>query len=96
MKVPQFYVSVALGALCVILSITFLLLSKSTQNLQVQIQAQQQEVNQANAIAQHFQSLASDMVQASAKNDKIKQILAQNGITVNAPAAPSTPLFPAK
>jgi len=91
MKVPQFYVTVALGAICLVLSIVSLLLSKSNQTLQAQYQAQQDEINRGNATLQVGQNVLRDMAELSVKNDKIKEVLKNNGynVTVNASATPS-------
>ena len=92
MKVPQFYITVALGAICLVLSITSLLLSKSNQNLQAQFQAQQEEINKGELSLKVGQNLLRDMAELSVKNEKIAAVLKNNGFTVNAnPSATPTP-----
>ncbi|MDD5351171.1 MAG: hypothetical protein PHQ12_13250 [Chthoniobacteraceae bacterium] len=94
MKAPQFYIALALGTLCLILSITTIVLGKNNNNLQRLVQAQQEEINRGNMSLQIRQNLLNDMAQMSLKNEKIKQILSNNGWTVSAnpPGAPaSTP-----
>lgn len=83
MKVPQFYITVALGAICLVLSITSLLLTKSNQNLQAQFQAQQEEINKGELSNKIGQNLLHDMAELSLKNDKIAAVLKANGYTVN-------------
>jgi len=98
MKVPQFYVTLALGTLCLALSITSIVLGKTNNALQREQQAQQEEINRGNMSVQVGQNLLRDMAELSLKNEKIKQVLAKNGYTVNvAPAANSnTSPTPAK
>lgn len=103
MKIPQFYITVALAAICLALSIAALAynksvqdLSKDAQSVQTQIQGQTEALNRANGIAQHFQNLATDMANASVKNEKIRQVLAQNDIKVNAPVSATPTPAPAQ
>ena len=92
MKVPQFYVTLALGTLCLALSITSIVLGKNNTALQMQQQKQQEEINRGNMSIQVGQNLLRDMAEVSLKNEKIKQVLAHNGYTVNvAPAASPSP-----
>ena len=96
MKIPQFYITLGLSTLCLLLSITSILLGKTNSSLQQQYQAQQEEINRGNVSMQLGQNILRDMAQLSLKNDKIKQVLAQNGYTVNvAPSATPSPT-PAK
>ena len=85
MKAPQFYTTLALGALCLILSVTTIVLEKANSNLQLEQQKQQPEIYKGNVA----QGLLRDIAELSLRNDKIKQALAANGMTVNAPAAPA-------
>jgi len=94
MKAPQFYITLALGALCLVLSITAIVLGKTNTNLQQQQQVQQEEINKGNMSIQIGQNMLRDMAEISLKNDKIKQVLARNGYTVN--AAPSPTPTPSK
>jgi uncharacterized membrane protein YvbJ len=89
MKAPQFYITLAVGTLCLILSITSIVLGKNNNNLQRQVQAQQEEINRGNQSLQIRQNLLKDMAELSLKNEKIKQILSNNGYTVNVAPTPS-------
>ena len=89
MKPFQFYTTLALGALCLVLSITAIILGKTNNNLQQQQQAQQEEINRGNMSMQVGQNMLRDMAEISLKNDKIKQVLAQNGYTVNPAPTPA-------
>ena len=96
MKPPQFYATVALGAVCLVLSIAAIVLGQGNQRLQAQLQGAQDEINVATANVQQGQGLVRDMAQLSVKNDKIKQALARNGITVNVNASPTPSPTPAQ
>ncbi|MEI6352005.1 MAG: hypothetical protein WCP06_12975 [Verrucomicrobiota bacterium] len=96
MKPPQFYIAVALGAVCLVLSIAAIALGQSNQRLQAQLQSQQDEINFATANVQQGQGMIRDMAQLSVKNDKIKQALARNGINVTVNASPTPSPTPAQ
>ena len=92
MKAPQLYISSALGALCVILTIAGIVLGKTNNGLMQTQQAQQEEINRGNMSMQVMQNLLRDMAEASVHNPEIKEALAKNGFTVStAPAPASTP-----
>ena len=88
MKSLHFYITLALGALCLALSITSIVLGRSNNSLQLQQQQQQAEINRGNMSAQIGQNILRDMAEVSLKNEKIKQVLSRNGYSVNvAPSA---------
>ena len=91
MKSSQFYITVVISALCLILSVVAIHLGQSSQDLQGKLQAQQVEINRGMANKQSGQKLVNDMAQVSLKNEKIKQVLARNGYTVNAPSPTPAP-----
>ena len=92
MKSLHFYTTLALGAVCLVLSITTIVLGISSNSLQQRQQQQQAEINRGNASVQVGQNILRDMAELSLKNEKIKQVLSQNGYTVNvAPKATPTP-----
>ena len=92
MKAPQFYLTLVLGVLCLALSITVIVLGSTNTKLQLQQQKQQEEINRGNMSAQVGQNMLRDLAELSLKNDKIKQVLAHSGYTVNAaPAPPPSP-----
>ena len=95
MKAPQFYAAVTLSAACLILTFVLIQYVQSNQELQAQLQSQQVEINRAATNKQVAEKIINDMVQVSVKNEKIKQVLARNGVNVNvnpspAPAASSS------
>jgi len=89
MKAPQFYTTLALGTLCLILSITSIVLGKNNNNLQRQVQIQQEEINRGNQSLQIRQNLLKDLAEISLKNEKVKLILSNNGYTVNVAPTPT-------
>jgi len=102
-----YYISVAAAALCLVLSIVLFAVGSSNQTLQndvqaqqVELQKQQEEINKGQAISQKVgPELLRDMAVASTKNEKMKQLLAKNGYTVNvatpAPGSSPAPKAPA-
>lgn len=89
MKAPQFYLTSALGALCLILTITTVILGKGNNALMQTQQQQQEEINRGNMSQQIGQNLLKDMAEVSLRNEKIKNVLARNGYTVNVAPAPT-------
>lgn len=58
-------------------------LRKELLQRQAAVQAQQEQINQGTAIAQQIApNLLHDVAEASAKNDRMKQLLAKHGYTV--------------
>lgn len=91
MKAPQFYITVGFSVICLILSVMAISLGQSSQDLQSKLQVQQVEIQRGMANKQNGQKLVNDMAQVSLKNEKIKQVLARNGYTVNAPSPSPSP-----
>src|ERR1700679_2382660 len=104
MKIP-FYVSVAASGISLILSVVLLIFGGIDQGLQVEIQKQQQDlqkqqdqINTGNTISQKVgPELLQDMARVSVKNEKMKELLAKHGYTVNyqPPASPAPASAPA-
>lgn len=87
MKPTQFYLLVALGALCLILSIVNIALGQSNIKLNTELQNQQQEVQRGNASQQIGSNIINDLGSLALNNPKIKTLLAKHGINVTpAPA----------
>lgn len=100
MKPTQFYIVVALAAICLVLSISVIALGKSAQSAQMQFQKRQAEiqtevqgrraeVDKGAMSDQVGGAILQEMAVASLKNDKIKEVLAKNGYNVSANASPS-------
>jgi len=97
-KLQQFYITSALGALALVMAITSIIKGKSNQSLIQQQQQQQAEINRGQMSIQIGQNLLRKMAEVSLHNDKIKAVLAENGFTVTpqptaggAPAPAPTP-----
>ena len=96
MKSSHFYISVAVAALSLILSVTVILLGNSNQKLQnelqkqqQQYQAQQDQINRGNTAQQVGTNLLRDMAQISVEDKDMKDLLAKHGYTAsNATPAP--------
>jgi len=82
MKPTQFYVGVALGAACLVLSIASVCMGQSNQRLQLEAQGQQLEINKGNMSQQIGTNILRDMAQSSVKDEKMKAVLAKNGFNV--------------
>lgn len=102
MKPPQFYIAVALGAICLILSITAVVSGQSSQHtqldfqkrqneIQVELQKRQAEVQKGQMSDRVGGAILQDMAAASMKNSKVKELLTKNGYNVQASPSPSNP-----
>lgn len=92
MKLTQFYLTVALGAICLILSIVIFALGQSNTRLQAEFQVQQQEVQKGNVSQQIGTNIINDLGALAMSNPKIKDLLARNGINISqAPTPAATP-----
>lgn len=89
MKPTQFYVVVSLAAISLLLAITLVALGGANQRLQTELQKQQEEINRGSASQQVGTNLLRDMASISVKNDKMKEVLARNGYTVNVNPSPA-------
>lgn len=99
MKSTQFYIALAAGAACLVLSVILIGLGQSTQHLQQNLQKRQNEIQQEMQqrqmeIQRGKQSdeiggrLLQDLAAASVKNERIRDMLLKNGYKVTADAAP--------
>jgi cell division protein YceG involved in septum cleavage len=85
----QYYVSLALSAVALLLTITLIVTGKTNQDIQQELQKQQFEINKGQVSQQIGTALLRDMAVASVDNAKIKDLLAKNGFTVSPnPKAP--------
>ncbi len=100
MKPTQFYIAVALGAICLILSVALVAIGQSTQSVQLDFQKRQSEIQielqkrqaevQKGAVSDRVGgAILQDMAVASLKNSKIKDVLMKNGYNVQASASPA-------
>ena len=89
MKRWQAAVVWALGAICLALAVTTVLLARSNLQLEAQIQWQRAELERSILGPQKQQignSVLQDMVQAAVRNPALRDLLARHGYTLN-PAA---------
>ena len=91
MKPPQFAVTVALSVIPLILVIYLIVKGPQNQSLQAQVQTQQEEINKGSMAQQIGTSLLKDIGQASLKDDKLKEVLSENGFTIRNSASPTAP-----
>jgi hypothetical protein len=75
--------------LALIMAVVAISHGQTSRQLQKKVQLQQAEISRGATNKQLAERLLSEMAQISLKNDRIKQVLAANGFTVNANA--STP-----
>jgi hypothetical protein len=79
----QYFVSLALSAVALLLTITLIVTGKTNQDIQQELQKQQTEINKGQVSQQIGTALLRDMAVASVNNSKIKDLLAKHGFTVN-------------
>lgn len=89
MKPPLFIVAVVLSLVPLVLVINLIFMGQKNQTLQTQLQAQQEEINKGTMAQQIGSNLLKDVAQASLKDDKLKDVLSKNGITVKKNESPA-------
>ena len=82
MKSSHFYLTSLLGFVGLVASIALVILGQSNLNLQVKARDQQKTIAQGTTSQQILQNLLRDLAQASTRDEKIKELLANNGFTV--------------
>jgi len=90
MKAPQFYITLALGALCLVLSTGSMLLAIFNSNLKSDIKLQKQQLPALQAkinLGNSLKNLQSDLINLARENEKVRQALANNGVSVSAPSS---------
>ena len=88
MKPPFFITAVVLSLIVLVLVINLILMGQKNQSLQVQMQAQQEEINKGSMSQQIGTNLLKEIAQASLKDEKLKDVLTKSGYTIN--VAPNT------
>jgi type II secretory pathway pseudopilin PulG len=100
MKQTQFYIAVALSAVCLLLAVVLIALGQSSQSaqldlqkrqneVQIEVQQRQAEVNKGEVSQRVGTAILQDMASVALKNSKIKDVLAKNGYNVTAAPSPS-------
>lgn len=88
MKRGPYFVLLSLAAACVVLTVALILMAHTNQQLQVNLQAQQQALNQG-ILGQQAQQISAsvlqDLANVAAGNPGIRQLLEKHGYPVPAP-----------
>ena len=84
----EVYITSALAGLSILLVIALFTLNQANQGITRGIQAQQNVINQGRVGEQVGQAVLRDMAALSVQNQKIKQLLANNGFNVTRNPAP--------
>jgi cell division protein YceG involved in septum cleavage len=83
MKPIPYFITIALAAACLILSLVLIISGQSVQKLSTDAQNQQIEINRGSLSQQVGANLLKDMAASSVSNEKMKAILTKHGFTVN-------------
>jgi len=94
MKRWQFIVSLVLSAICLALSVSAIILQRSTRDYQQRLQTAQAEINRAREGNQLARVIVQDLVGAAPANDNIRVFLKRHGVEVS--PQPETPAATAK
>ena len=82
MKTGSYFIVLLLAVACVVLTVALILMARTNQQLQSQLQAQQQVLNQG-VLGQQAQQISAgvlqDMANASVDNVGIRQLLEKHG-----------------
>jgi hypothetical protein len=85
----QYVLAVVLGAICVGLSAAVIVSSKSNEDLQAELQAQQIEINKGIHSQQIGTNLVREIAVAAEKNQKLRDLLMRHGFTLETKATAS-------
>lgn len=99
MKQTQFYIAVALSAVCLVLSLALIAIGQSGQTaqldlqkrqneIQIELQQRQAEVNKGAVSDRVGGAILQDLASVALKNAKIKDLLAKHGYNVTAAPSP--------
>lgn len=100
MKQTQFYIAVALSAICLVLAIALIAVGQSSQSaqlelqkrqseIQIELQQRQAEVNKGQVSDQVGGAILRDLAPVALKNSKIRDVLAKHGYNVSASPSPA-------
>ena len=92
-NVAAYWASVALGALTIVLVVANFFVVSSNQSIQAEANQRQQFINQSVQLKRVDDLLIRAIAQASvnAKDDKLRDLLAQQGVTMKAPTSEAAP-----
>ena len=93
MKAGRYFVVLLLAVVCVVLTVALILMEHTNQQLQVQLQAQQQALNQG-ILGQQAQQISGgvlqDLADSSVGNSRIRRLLEKHGYRVPSPSSPAS------
>jgi hypothetical protein len=101
-----YWTIVGLSALTLVLVVTYIVLVQDNRSVQAEVNQRQQFINQSIQLGRVNEALIRALAAAAQSNndDRLRELLTQNGITINAageavpaasrPAAESTPATP--
>ncbi len=90
MKRWQFTLLMTIGVTCLILSLVTIVFARQNRKLQGEVQAQQAIINKGALSQQIGANLLREMATTAQNDEKIRQLLQQNGYSL-APSAASPP-----
>ncbi|HYZ43044.1 MAG TPA: hypothetical protein VE687_20800 [Stellaceae bacterium] len=82
--------AVALSGLSLVLVVVYIILVQDNRSVQLQVNQRQQFINQGIQLGRINEALVRALASAAVnkKDDKLRELLAQNGITINAAGEP--------
>jgi type II secretory pathway component PulM len=90
---------VVLSGITLVLVIAYILLVQDERTMQAEVNQRQQFINQSLQLGRVNEALIRALAANAAKDDKLRELLAQNGISINAvtgaPERETTPPSPA-
>jgi hypothetical protein len=91
-------VAVGLSGLTLVLVVVYIILAWDNRSVQAEVSRRQQFINQSIQLGRISEALIRALAAAAvnSKDDKLRELLAQNGITINAAGEPekAPPLAP--
>jgi hypothetical protein len=90
-------VTVGLAGFALILVVAYIVLVQDNRSVQAEVNRRQQFINQSMQLARISEALMRALATAAVndKDDKLRDLLAQNGITINAAGEPERAPTPA-
>jgi hypothetical protein len=86
-------VTVGLAGFALVLVVAYIALVQDNRSVQAEVNRRQQYINQSTQLGRVNEALVRALAAAavSEKDDKLRDLLAQNGITINAAGEPERP-----
>src|SRR5437899_5748777 len=85
-----YWMTVGLSALALALVVAYMIIVQDNRSVQADVNRRQQFINQSIQLGRINEALIRALAAAvvNSKNDKLRELLAQNGITINAAGEP--------